>query len=127
MATITAIKMKINGVTVKPPKIGGITYKSEKVWSSNTGRTASGRMVGTIKTIKKTVSIVWPPLTEEERRTIEGQISNTTMPFSVLELTLANGGTMTMECYFGTPSFQGYKRIGRVWKYESGQVDGIER
>lgn len=124
---ITAIELKINGVKVKAPKIGGITRKSEKIWSSNTGRAASTRMVGTIKGIKETLSISWPPLTQEERDLIEGEISNASKPFSTLEITEPDGSVLTIECYFGTPSFKEWDWIGGQWRCTDGKVDAIER
>lgn len=127
MAGITAIELKINGVKVKAPKIGGITRKPEKVWSSNTGRTASTRMVGTILGIKTTWSISWPPLTQEEMELIEAQISDASSPFVPVEITLPDGGTEEAECYFGTPSFKEWDYIGGQWMCTDGKVDAIER
>ena len=127
MANFTVLKLKINGVQVKAPKVGGFSYKPEKVWSNNTGRTASCKMVGTIKAIKKTVSITWPALTEAEKDLIEAQISNVNLPFTTLEMTMPDGSTMNMECYFGTPTFDGFNLIGGQWRYETAKVDGIER
>ena len=127
MAGIPAIELRINGVAVKAPKVGGITRKSEKVWSSNTGRTASTRMVGTILGIKKTISFSWPPLTQAERDRIEAQVSNTSAPFVPVEITLPDGGTERTECYFGTPSFKEWEYIGGQWMCTDGKVDAIER
>ena len=127
MAGITAIELRINGVSVRAPKIGGITRKSEKVWSSNTGRTASTRMVGTILGIKKTVSISWPPLTQDEMELIEAQISNAASPFVTVVITLPDGGSESMECYFGTPSFKEWSYIGGQWMCTDAKVDAIER
>ena len=124
---LTAITLKINGVQVKAPKVGGITRKSEKVWSSNTGRTASTKMVGTIKGIKKTLSISWPPLTKEERDLIEEQVSNAARPFVPVEITEPDGTVQTFECYFGTPSFKEWDLIGNQLRCTDGKVDAIER
>lgn len=127
MATITAIELIINGTEVKAPKVGGITYKAEKVWSSNTGRTASGKMVGTIKCIKRTFSIKWSALTNEEKERIERAVSNASVPFAKMSITQPDGSSETVECYFGTPTFEGYDMIGGQWRYTSGTVDAIER
>lgn len=128
MAVITAIKLKIKGVQVPAPKApGGISRKSEKVWSNNTGRTASGKMQGTILTIKKTLSISWPPLTQVEQELIESLISNKALPFTTLEITRPNGSIETVEVYFGTPSFEEWDLIGGEWKCTGGKVDAIER
>ena len=127
MAVITAIKLKINGTLVRSPKTGGITRKSEKVWSKNTGRTTSGRMQGTIVAIKKTISISWPPLTQAEQELIESLVSNKNLPFATLEITRPDGSTESIECYFGTPSFEEWDMVGGQWKCVNGKVDAIER
>jgi len=124
---LTAITLKINGVRVKAPKVGGITRKSEKVWSSNTGRAASTKMVGTIRGIKKTLSISWPPLTKAERDLIEAQISNASRPFVPVEIMEPDGSVQTFECYFGTPSFKEWDLVGGQWRCVDGKVDAIER
>ena len=124
---ITAIKLKINGIEVKAPKIGGITRKSEKVWSKNTGRSATGRMQGTILSIKRTLSISWPPMTQGEQELIESVVSNTKIPFATLEITRPNGNVESIECYFGTPSFDEWDLIGGIWRCTNGKVDAIER
>lgn len=127
MMAITAIELKINGVKVKAPKIGGITRKPEKVWSSNTGRTASTRMVGTIRGIKRTLSISWPPLTLAEEEQIEDLVSDISAPFVPVEYTKPDGSTVKVECYFGTPSFKEWDYIGGQWMCTDGKVDAIER
>lgn len=124
---MTAIELKINGTKVKAPKIGGISSKEEKVWSKNTGRSASAKMQGTIIAIKKTKSISWPPLTQEERDQILSLISNAGKPFATLTITKPDGSTETMECYFGTISFDEWDLIGGKWRCINGKVDAIER
>lgn len=125
--TLTAIELKINGTKVKAPKIGGISVKEEKVWSKNTGRSASAKMQGTIIAIKKTRSISWPPLTMAERNQILSLVSNTSKPFVTLAMTMPDGSTESIECYFGTPSFDEWELIGGTWRCTNGKVDAIER
>lgn len=127
MAVITAIKLKISGVEVRAPKIGGINRKPEKVWSKNTGRTATAQMQGTILAVKKTLSITWPPLTQEEQELIESLVSNPEASFTTIEVTRPNGTVESFECYFGTPSFEEWKLIGGVWRSTNNKVDAIER
>ena len=124
---LTAITLKINGVQVKAPKVGGITRKPEKIWSSNTGRTASTNMVGTIKGIKKTLSISWPPMTQSEWNLIESLVSNVNAPFVPVEITEPDGSVTKVECYFGTPTVKTWDLIGDQWRCTDGKVDAIER
>ena len=86
------------------PAEEGVTVSSEKIWSQDTGRTSSGKMVGTIIGIKKTISIKWPPLTPSEVDTIESAVSDVNNPFTSLKYTDINGKTVTKEVYFGTPT-----------------------
>ena len=121
------ITVSIDGVQIPAPKIGGITSKTEKVWSKNTGRTASARMQGTIIAVKRTYSLEWPPLTQYEQELIEGLVSDKTKPFRILGIRRPDGSIREMECYFGTPSFTEWDQIGGQWRCVNGKVDAIER
>lgn len=124
---MTAIALYIDDVQVRPPKPGGITRKPEKVWSKNTGRTATAKMQGTILATKTTLSIDWPPLTLCEQEQIEQIISDESKPFHTINLVKPDGTGMKMECYFGTPSFTEWDWIGGEWRCKSAKVDAIER
>lgn len=121
------IELSIDGVTVRSPKVGGITRKTEKIWSKNTGRTASAKMQGTIKAIKTTYSIAWPPLTQEEQELIESLVSDKSKPFHTLKVRRPSGDVWELECYFGTPSFTEWDMLGGMWRCLNGKVDAIER
>lgn len=127
MTAYTPLKMKLDGVEVPTPKIAGIDRKQEKIWSKNTGRSASQRMNGTIKAIIPTKTIVWPPLTKEERDLLETYISNKDKPFVFMELTQPDGTVEKTEVYFGTPSCKEWNQIGGVWRCEDYKVDAIKR
>lgn len=124
---VHAIEMQIDDVFVPAPKIGGMVRKPEKVWSKNTGRTASARMQGTVKAVKYTYSIEWPPLTQEQQELIEGLVSDITKPYRVLKIRRPDGSVWEMECYFGTPTFSEWEMIGGTWRCTNGKVDAIER
>lgn len=124
---IKPIRMEINGVQMPTPKVAGIGTKYEKIWSKNTGRTASTRMIGTILSIKQTWSLAWNPLTQEQRDLLLQYCSNADLPFVELTLTEPDGSTRRMECYFGTPSFDEWDLYGGVWCCCNGKVDAIER
>ena len=121
------IEMSIDGVIIPSPKIDGITRKAEKVWSKNTGRTASARMQGTIKAVKYTYSIEWPPLTQQDQELIETLVSDKTKPFRKLKVRRPDGSVWEMECYFGTPSFSEWSMLGGQWRCTNAKVDAIER
>lgn len=121
------IEMAINDIRVKSPKVGGIKRKAEKIWSTNTGRAASGKMQGTINAIKITYSIEWPPLTPCEQELIESLVSDKSTPFSILSIRRPDGSVWEIECYFGTPSFDEWDWIDGMWKCTNAKVDAIER
>lgn len=121
------IEMTIDDVAVPAAKISGMTKKSEKIWSKNTGRTASLKMQGTIKGVKHTYSLKWPPLTQEEQDLIESLVSNASVPFHILKVRRPDGTVWEMECYFGTPSYTEWDLIGGIWKCTDATVDAIER
>lgn len=125
--TIFPIEMEIDGIIVKTPMVCGIERHPEKIWSTNTGRTASQRMVGTILAIKQTCSIKWPPLTQAEQDLIESLISNKDKPFVIMKLRRPDGSVWEMEVYFGTPSFTEWDWIGGTWRSTNNTVDAIER
>lgn len=122
-----AIEMTIDGISVPSPKVNGITRKSEKVWSKNTGRTASGKMQGTIVGVKNTYSIAWAPLTQEEQELIESVVSSKSNPFHTLRIRRPDGSIWEMECYFGTPSFMEWTMLNGQWYCTDAKVDAIER
>lgn len=121
------IEMEINGTRVRSPKIGGITRKREKIWSSNTGRTASGKMQGTINAIKTTYSFEWPALSQQEQELIDSLVSDKATPFSTIRIRRPDGSVHTMECYFGTPTYGEWNLIGGRWRCTGAKVDAIER
>lgn len=125
--TIFPIEMEIDGVIVKSPKVCGTKRKPNKIWSKNTGRTASQKMMGTILAIKQEYTIEWPPLTQCEQELIESLVSNESKPFVTMQLRRPNGTVWTREVYFGTPSFTEWDWIDGQWKSTNNTVDAIER
>lgn len=121
------IELEIDGIKVRSPLVGSMTRKSEKIWSKNTGRTASQQMQGTIKAIKKTYSIKWPPLSQYEQEVLESLISDKDKPFHIIKIRRPDGSVWEMECYFGTPSFTEWVWINGEWKDNGASVDVIER
>lgn len=121
------IDLEIDDIKVRSPLVGGMTRKTEKIWSKNTGRTASQRMQGTIKATKTTYSIKWPPLAQYEQELIESLVSDKDKPFHTLRVRRPDGSVWEIECYFGTPSFTEWVWIDGQWKDNGATVDAIER
>ena len=102
MANITVSDLYINGVKMPDPALEGVTISREKIWSENTGRTASGKMAGTIIGIKSKISIKWPVLTPAQVATIEGAVSDPDSPFVPVKYTDATGTTVTNNVLWHT-------------------------
>lgn len=127
MANITVSDLYINGTKMPDPALEGVTVSREKIWSSNTGRTASGKMVGTVVAVKTKLKIKWPPLTPDQVATIEGAVSNQSAPFVPVEYTDATGSTVTKTMYFGTPSYTVYSWANGIQYIKDVSVDAIEQ
>lgn len=127
MSAITVSELYINGVQMPTPALEGLIISSEKIWSANTGRVASGKMVGTIVGVKTTVSITWPPLTMGQVATIEAAVSDPDNPFVPLKYTDMTGQTVTKTVYFGTPSYTLYSYAAGFQYVKDVTVDGIEQ
>ena len=127
MANITVSDLYINGTKMPDPALEGVTVNREKIWSSNTGRTTSGKMVGTGVAVKTTLKIKWPILTPAQVATIEGAVSDPDNPFVPVKYTDATGSTVTKTMYFGTPSYTVYSWANGRQYIKGACVDGIEQ
>lgn len=127
MANITVSDLYIDGKKMPDPALEGVTVSREKIWSSNTGRVASGKMVGTIVAIKTTLKIKWPVLTPDEVATIESAVSSQGSPFVSVKYTDATGSTVTKTMYFGTPTYTVYSWANGTQYIKDATVDAIEQ
>jgi hypothetical protein len=127
LASITISNLYINDTKMPTPAQGGMTITSEKIWSSNTGRSSSGKMLGTIVAIKSKITIKWAALTPNEAKTIENAVSNEDNPFVTMKYTDMTGTTVTKTVYFGTPSYTWYSWANGIQWVTDVTVDGIEQ
>lgn len=123
---MTVTDLTIGGVKMPTPAVEGLSISREKIWSANTGRTGSGRMVGSIVAIKTKVSIRWPVLTMAQVRTIENAVSSGA-EFLTLSYTDMTGTTKSLSGYFGAPSYTIYSYAQGVQWVKDVSVDFIER
>ena len=108
------------------PKSEGVSFSSEKIWSKNTGRAANGDITGDIVTIKKTVSIEFPPLSPAQIDAIENIVSNKSLPFFSFEF---NDGESTIKktVYSGPTSCKLYSWLDGIRYYIGYKIDLVER
>lgn len=83
-----------NGITLPKLPRSGLQIEHEKIWSSNTGRTASGNMSGTLKKKKRKLSCSWKYITAEQYDLIES-VANSSDAFFTVKYTLP--GTTTQK------------------------------
>lgn len=116
-------KILWSGAVVLPSPVS-LSVNDEIIWTSDTGRTLSGRMVGDPVAEKKTVSAKWGILTEEEMLLIKKTLVKGYFPISFHD----DGVDLTIESYRGTLSKEhlGYIGDGNYY-YKSATVDIIQR
>lgn len=120
-------ELYIDGIRMPTPKLGGLTITPNKMWSANTGRLeSSGEMVGTIVAIKRKVSIKWPDLTMEQIGAIEAAVSSLAA-FHTLKYTDMTGQVVTMQVYFGDPTYTIYSYSEDIQWIKDAAVDAIEK
>ena len=92
-------------VRVKTPSV--VKLGNEKIWSQNTARAASGRMVGDIIAIKKTIHIEWAHATPEEVSLINSFISDISSAFFDVTFPDETFTEVTKTVYAGTAGTSG--------------------
>lgn len=104
----TVRDLTVNGITLPTPKHQGVKISTNKVWSANTGRTTSGKMVGTIVATKAKLQITWPPLTEAQVALIEAAVSDRSTPFFTVSYTDMAGNSVSRTMYAGDITYSQY-------------------
>lgn len=101
---ITCRELYIDGVLVRTPKIEGIKYTTNKMWSANTGRLeSSGEMAGTIVATKGKWELEWPDMPVADYEVIEDLVSSTTA-FHTMKIVDAEDKVHEVTVYFGDMS-----------------------
>lgn len=116
-----SIVIKSGNVTLPSPE--AITASGEVIWSSNTGRSSTGKMVGDVVAQKDTFDITWGVLTRSEYQTIKNNLTSGFFPFSIIE----DGNTQTITAYRGTISREYLGVFGGVTYYNSVKVTVIQQ
>lgn len=125
--TNTSQYLVIDNVQMPNLKEDGLTITKEKVWSKNTGRGASGYLIGDIVTVKYKLQCEWGSLTRDEAALIDIAASKKFMTIQFLDPGTKTFITKTM--YAGTPTYpvHSYAEGSKVKTYKGVKVDFIER
>ncbi len=109
---------------VELPSPVSLTVADEIIWSSDTGRTLAGLMIGDVVAEKKNISIKWGVLTEAEVMLIKSRLIAGFFPFTFHD----DGLDITIEVYRGTLTKEHLGNTGDgIYRYKSVSVDIIQR
>lgn len=111
-----------SGVTTLPSPIA-LTGTDEIIWSANTGRSSTGKMIGDVIAEKKTFQIQWGVLTKAQRDLIRSRLQSGFHPFSVIE----DGVETTVDSYRSTITWDTLACVGNTTYYRNMQVSIIQQ
>lgn len=122
---MTISDLYINNVKMPTPALEGVTLKYEPIWSANTGRTSSGKMVGTVVATKTTLSIKWAALSYADAAKIVSALKGTS--FVPVRFTDLSGATKTLTMYGSAPSITQYSWATKAQWVKNVSVELIEQ
>ncbi len=113
----------MSGAVVLPAPVE-LSIDDEIIWSSDTGRTMNGLMIGDVIAEKKNLKISWGILTETELVLIKNHLVSGFFPITFHD----DGMDITIESYRGTLSKNAIGRLGDgIYYYRDASVSLIER
>lgn len=114
--------LQAGGVELPAPV--SLSVNNEIIWTSDTGRTLDGTMIGDVVAEKCTLSIKWGILKESEVKLIRNKMIAGFFPFTFRD----EGIDVTIESYRGTLSKDVLGYIGDgIFYYKSASVEIIQR
>ena len=113
----------IKGGSTALPSPVSIQTSDEIIWSANTGRSASGLMLGDVIAEKQTFAIEWGVLTKAEKDLIKTTLEAGFHPFSIT----IDGTTDTITSYRGTLVSNILGTFGGVTYYKDVSVTVIQQ
>ncbi len=117
--------LKIDGIQMPEPKLNGITFSKEKVWSKNTGRTTDATMIGDIIAIKTKAQITWGILSGEQVAKIDEAVERAFVSVYFKDPRVNDYVTKTF--YAGTPTYPVYSYAKGLPEYVGVAVDLIQQ
>lgn len=122
MSTVGYI-LSINGYTPKTPICIEITHN--KIWSKNTSRSASGKMVGDIIARKYTLVISMDDMQQAQMRQLDEAIN--TDAFFPVTFVNHRGSKITASFYSADPTYKQKLFFGGDVMYEGTKIELIEQ
>lgn len=118
-------QLEINGYTPPAPDKDGYIVTENKIWSKNTGRTASGLMVGDITAKKYSIALKWSDLKQSKVTEIDQAIN--TKAFFDVTFENQRGEVLTRKFYSDDPPYGKKIYIDGEMKYSSFTVTLTEK
>jgi hypothetical protein len=115
------ITIKANNVTLPSPT--AIKTSDEIIWSANTGRSSTGKMIGDVVAEKKTIDINWGVLTKAEYESIKSNLRSGFHPFKLS----IDGDETTITSYRSALAGELLGTHGGVTYYKSVNVTIIQQ
>lgn len=115
--------LKFNDTTI--PYVQKLEITRNPIWSSNTGRTASGKMVGDLVAQKYKLKVTFSPMSDTDTASLEAVISQ-----AFFNVTFKNPTTGKMETkimYANAPTYPVYSYADGLPRYVGNAVDLIEQ
>lgn len=100
-----------------------ISTSEEIIWSANTGRSTTGKMIGDVVTEKQTINISWGVLTKAEYDLIKANLRSGFFPVSMI----IGSDTATITAYRGTLTGELLGGFGGDSYYKSASVSIIQQ
>lgn len=111
---MTTDVLYLDNVKVATPAEDGMSIGRYKTWSENSGRSESGKAIGTIKYQKYKLEIQWNKLSAAEVKQIDDIVSDKSHPFVSVKFRNIDGKLKEITCYFGDS-------VMPVYRYENGK------
>ena len=118
-------QLEINGYSPPAPDSAGYVVTENKIWSKNTGRTASALMVGDIVGRKYSVVLTWSDLKQNEVKLIDKAINE--KAFFPVTFENQRGEVLTRTFYSDDPAYGKKKYKDGEWVYGSFSVTLTEK
>lgn len=118
------ISVKKGTSIIELPAPSTISVGSEIIWSANTGRTSTGKMVGDVIAEKDTLQITWEYLVTSEKNKIKDNLSP---GFFTLKINI-DGTDEEITVYRGTLTSEAIGQLSDgLFYYRSVSVDIVEQ
>lgn len=115
---------KQGGKRIQLPAPATISVGDEILWSSNTGRSSTGKMIGDVIAEKETLSIKWQYVTASQKNVIKAALSTGFYP---IEINI-DGNPYSITVYRGTLKSEAMGKLDDgIYYFREISVDIVEQ